>query len=33
MYFIRGCGFLKCSEEGLLGGGGVLLVHNEILNS
>jgi hypothetical protein len=22
MYFIRRCRFLKCSEEGLLGGGG-----------
>ncbi len=30
MYFIRRCWFPKCSEEGLLGGGGVLLVHNEI---
>jgi hypothetical protein len=31
MYFIRRCLFLKCSVEGLLGGGGgVLLVHNEI---
>jgi hypothetical protein len=31
MYFIRCCLFLKCPEEGLLvGGGGVLLVHSEI---
>ncbi len=32
MYFIRRCWFLKCSEEGLFGGGGVvvLLVHNAI---
>jgi hypothetical protein len=31
MYFIRRCSFLKCPEERLLGGGGVvLLVHSEI---
>jgi hypothetical protein len=31
MHFIWRCWFLKCSEEGLLvGGGGVLLVHSEI---
>ncbi len=30
MYFIRRGWFLKCSEEGLLVGGGVLLVHSEI---
>ncbi len=30
MCFMQRCWFLKCSEEGMLGGGG-LLVHNEIL--
>jgi hypothetical protein len=32
MYFMRRYSFLKCPEEGLLvGGGGLLLVHSEIL--